>query len=94
MTKRLLKKQMMTIVITVIVMIAIAIIAKNLMTNGLGGLFTIKAYREAFTIQEYDIYMIKLYSTGLEIFTLCACYINLHDNVLYERDLKLFGREG
>lgn len=92
MRKRLFKKQMMTIAITIIAMIAIFIMCKHLTTNGLGSLFTIKAYKEAYSVQAYDIFMIKLISSCLEVFAVCACYIELQYNKEEDKDLILLER--
>lgn len=92
MNKRLFKKQMKTIAITIISMIVIFIMCKYLTTNGLGSLFTIKAYKEAYSVQAYDIFMIKLISSCLEVFAVFACYINIQSNAEEEKDLILLER--
>jgi hypothetical protein len=80
MKKKLFKKQMMVIAISIIVMIMIGIGCKELTTKGLGSLFTIKAYKEAFEVQAFDIFMIKLLATGAELMALAFCYIELQYN--------------
>lgn len=92
MNKRLFKKQMMTIAITIIAMIAIFIMCKHLTTNGLGSLFTINAYAEAYSMQAFDIYVIKVISSVMEIFSVFVCYINLQSNAEEEKDLILLER--
>ena len=92
MRKRLFKKQMKTIAITVMAMILVWIATVNLLENGLSGLFTIKAYKEAFTAEAFDVYMIKLIASCIEIFLTYACYIELQSNVEEEKDLILYER--
>lgn len=89
---RLFKKQMKTIAITVIAMILVWIATVNLLENGLGGLFTIKAYKEAFTAAAYDRFMIKLIASCVEAFLTYMCYVELQSNAEEEQDLILMER--
>ena len=78
--KKLFKKQMMTIIIAMMIMVAICLIANYLKTYGFSKLFTIKAYKEAFTITAYDKFLIKIFATALELLAMVGCYIELEFN--------------
>lgn len=93
---KLFKKQMKTIAITIIAMIVIGVICERLTTNGLGSLFTIKTYKEAFTRTEFDIYLIKVFASAGELIALSWCYIAMKYNKEIddiEKEEELFFKE-
>ena len=93
MNKKLFKKQMLTIVITIMVMILIAMFANYLKIYGFGKLFTTNLYEEAFAVTEYDRYLIKMFASVAELSTLIGCYFTLQYNkeiADIEREEELF----
>ena len=77
---KLFKKQMRTIAIVLIIMIAIPFIANYFKTYGFSKMFTIKAYKEAFEIRDFDKFMINLFASLAEIMAMWSCYIELKYN--------------
>ena len=93
MNKKLFKKQMMTIAISVGVMILTFIVANYLKTYGLNKLFTTNLYKTAFSVSQYDKFLINLYASVIEIISLIWCYMTLtcnRDIAKIEREEELF----
>ena len=89
MRKRLFKKQMMTIAISVGIMILTFIVANYLKTYGLNKLFTTNLYKTAFEISQYDRFLINIISTAIEVIALAGCYMNLS----YNKDIAKIEKE-
>jgi len=93
MNKKLFKKQMMTIAISVGIMILTFIVANYLKTYGLSKLFTTNLYKTAFSVSQYDRFLINVYATAIEVVTMIGCYMTLscnRDIAKIEREEELF----
>ena len=77
---KLMKKQITTIIVAVIIMIAIGVIANYLKINGFGKLFTIRSYQEAFKVTDYDRFIVKIFASALEAMVCFGCYVRLQYN--------------
>ncbi len=78
--KKLLKRAIKIIILTIAIILLINLCANDLIVNGFGSFFTIGAYKEAFKICEADIMFINVLRYLLTAITIVVGYTYLSYN--------------
>jgi hypothetical protein len=85
-------RAMITILLTIVGIVLVTMFMNNLKVNGLGSLFTIPAYEEAFEVTKTDIAIINILEVGFmsSLIFLAYDYLDYHAQIIkLEREERL-----